>query len=212
MEKKNLNLDMRPLPSSSPPFRSPFPIPSYRQNPPNIPAMFHCERCGDCCAELVGQFGMMLSSSEARWLTHLANVHHVSIDVKPLAKGVLGNIILWQLATSPCPFLTNIKNCLIYENRPTFCKMFPIHPYGVGKCNGIRHTMQCRPKKIVFPEETKLAARLFLRDIYSRIKEAEYVYSLDKGWIPKQKVKAVSMQDITDGDLKYADTYEKRSR
>jgi len=74
---------------------------------------------------------MAITLDEYRRLNRIAHARGIRFEVQPLTYGVMSPT-LYQMTSEVCPFLDNKTNqCSIYRWRPTVCRMFPLHPYGI---------------------------------------------------------------------------------
>jgi Fe-S-cluster containining protein len=132
---------------------------------------------------MVGQhYGLGMTNTEKNRLVWLAERHAVRLTLKPLARS-FGAVTLWQFAENPCPFLDARNRCTIYNDRPLYCRTYPVHPGGLGECRGIR-MMIGEKRGYVFPQYLIDAGNQFSRVIMPKIRTADALYNLDKGWIP----------------------------
>ena len=147
---------------------------------------WRCLHCGECCRNLVGRhFGMLLTPDEWRRLNRLARWLGVKLETKPLVAGPIG-ARLYQVTQEVCPFLDRKRNkCRIYRARPLVCRMFPLSPYGILSCTAVEKA----PKGalIEFPDEMKLALNQFMIQVLPVLREADFIYDLNRGWRPTSR-------------------------
>jgi len=140
---------------------------------------FKCLKCGRCCRAVVGRnFGAALTGEEKNRLLALAERHGVELEIKPLATNGMW-VTVWQMATNPCPFLKN-NECMIYPYRPLFCKMFPLHPYGVSECTFLDRYGKMGDL-IAYPQEMQKAALDYYQKITLPLRSATKRYNLNTG-------------------------------
>lgn len=169
--------------------------------------IWSCKKCGECCTGLTGdKFGAAITIEEKEMLLERADYFHVPIAVKPLVADYRGDIKLYQMAEPKCAFNKN-NRCLIYDSRPLFCRMFPLHPMGLCQCEAIRQINLMKPKRVIFPKEMEQACNEYATKIVPLCKGAAWRFDLKRGW---EKNAPFTPQKLTDGDLKYADTYSYR--
>ena len=142
-------------------------------------AWFRCEECGECCKHLVGKrFGGAIMPAEKERLELLASRRCVSTHFMPLTR--VGNkVTTWQFADEVCPFLEN-NRCKIYEWRPLLCRMYPLHPFGIGECTALKHLTK-RRFHVLYPPQMKLAGQEYVRKVMPLIKRAFIRYNLALG-------------------------------
>ncbi len=147
------------------------------------PLKFKCAGCGECCTHLVGdRFGMIITVDEWRVLNKIAYTRGIKFEAVPFSKGIIGTD-LYQFTQKRCPFHdARSKRCSIYEHRPTVCRMFPVHPYGLFSCPALERITKMFPGVPVnFDEEIKKALRFYNSTIQPRIQGARLVNDLNRG-------------------------------
>lgn len=145
---------------------------------------FRCVKCGECCRHLVGrQWGMALTPDEYRRLNRAARWRGLKLNVVPLVAGAIG-AKLYQMAEDICPFLDGRGRCIVYEQRPLVCRMFPLHPAGLMTCTALTKQVKMG-LPVEFPPDIKRAAYEYMGQIDRVIKGADLVYGLNAGWRPK---------------------------
>jgi len=146
----------------------------------NLPALWRCLRCGECCRHLVGQkFGMAITPEEKRRLETLARRQGINVHFLPLTWNGF-KVTLYQFADKICPFLRN-NRCSIYRWRPLACRMYPVHPYGVSECTML-NKLQRRGFQVTFPPQVEAAGRRYAATVIPLIRGALKRYSLNRGW------------------------------
>jgi len=146
----------------------------------NLPALWRCLQCGECCRHLVGQkFGMAVTPEEKRRLEILGGRRGVSPHFLPLTWNGY-KVTLYQFADKVCPFLRN-NRCSIYEWRPLACRMYPVHPYGVSECTMLNR-LQRRGFQVLFPPQVEAAGKKYAATVIPLIRTALKRYSLNRGW------------------------------
>lgn len=154
------------------------------------------------------KFGPAILPEEKERLAELADYHHVPFNIRPLTLDWKGKISLYQFGEDKCSFLNKMGGCLIYYRRPLFCKMFPLHPSGLSQCKEVQHIGFVKPKRVVYPDEMKKACVDYLKLVIPRCQSCSFRYDLNKGW---EVNKPFDPGKMTDGDLKYAETYQTHS-
>ena len=153
---------------------------------------FRCQRCGAFCKSLVGRrFGMILTPLEMRRLSGYARRHRIKFDVAPLTRNLVGAVTLYQVTQDRCPFLEESRRgvrCKCYALRPTVCRMFPIHPFAVFRCDNLEAQKRRFPGvPLGVPPEMKEAADFFAREIQPVVEDSVWVYNLNTGWEPRRR-------------------------
>lgn len=165
---------------------------------------WRCLKCGDCCKSLAGEkFGAAITPEEKEMLEERADYFHVRVPTRPLTSDYKGRITLYQIAEDGCGFNKENK-CLIYDSRPMFCRMFPMHPSGLCRCEAIRQINLTKPDRVVYPKDMQKACLDYMSKIVPLCKGAVWRFNLKTGW---ERNKDFTPPKTTDGDLKYADTY-----
>jgi Fe-S-cluster containining protein len=137
-------------------------------------------RCGECCRHLVGRkFGAAITPQEKQRLEILASRRAVNAEFLPLTTNGF-TVTLWQFAQEKCPFLENNGNCMIYEWRPLLCKMYPLHPQGVGECPSLKQ-LQSRGYRIQWPPAMVSCGRQYIALVMPKIRGALKRYNLALG-------------------------------
>jgi len=146
----------------------------------NLPALWRCLQCGECCRHLVGQkFGMAVTPKEKRRLEILGGRRGVNPHLLPLTWNGY-KVTLYQFADKVCPFLKN-NRCSIYEWRPLACRMYPVHPYGVSECTMLNR-LQRRGFQVLFPPQVEAAGKKYAATVIPLIRTALKRYDLNRGW------------------------------
>lgn len=111
---------------------------------------FKCKQCGHCChlegykskPERKEKSGLLLSlfsdensrlplfEWEVKRLNKLAKEKGIDLNIKPASVFYSTRtnetlIIMWDISEDICPFLNKENRCMIYEDRPIVCRMFP---------------------------------------------------------------------------------------
>jgi len=152
-----------------------------------MPAIWRCRMCGECCRHMVGRkFGMAILPSEKNRLEILAKRRGINVQFAPLTKSGF-RVTLYQFTREICPFLDRKTNrCKIYKWRPLACKMYPLHPYGIGECKAV-NMLQKRGYRIIFPSTLKASAYQYIREVVPLLREAQYRFNLALGkWEPNK--------------------------
>jgi len=146
----------------------------------NLPALWRCIQCGECCRHLVGQkFGMAVTPEEKRRLETLARRRGINVHFLPLTWNGF-KVTLYQFADEVCPFLRN-NRCSIYQWRPLACRMYPVHPYGVSECTMLNR-LQRRGFQVIFPPQVEAAGKKYAATVIPLIQDALKRYDLNRGW------------------------------
>jgi Fe-S-cluster containining protein len=142
-------------------------------------ALFRCLECGECCRHLVGKrFGAALTPQEKQRLEILASRRCVNARFEPLTTN--GYVVTtWQFADEVCPFLEE-NRCKIYEWRPLLCKMYPLHPFGIGQCTMVEQAGK-RGFQVVYPPQMQQAGREYVRKLVPLVKAGLKRYNLALG-------------------------------
>lgn len=103
---------------------------------------FQCIKCGKCCKNLkqvnenIPYKGLLIFEWEAHILTQKAQDLGIKISILTGhsfydQKSNQLIVLHWVLNHENCPFLSERNECLIYEDRPLICKLFPIENSGL---------------------------------------------------------------------------------
>jgi Fe-S-cluster containining protein len=127
---------------------------------------------------------MVLTPEEYARMKRYADRHRIKFDVAPLTRSPFGVIILYQFRQDVCPFLhPKRKTCSVYAIRPTVCRMFPIHPFAVFRCDYLEADKRRAPgSPVAVTEDMKAAANYYARVIQPIVEAAAWVYNLNTGW------------------------------
>jgi Fe-S-cluster containining protein len=71
----------------------------------------NCQRCGDCCRDIILPLRIKLDEDDIRWVEY----HNLKVIEKEGQQ--------WVKIQNPCSQLKDNK-CLIYDNRPENCQIF----------------------------------------------------------------------------------------
>jgi len=126
------------------------------------PIKFTCLRCGHCCRTLIKEnngiiTGLSLSPSEIKYFPKEGIIPSLG---KGKDKNNISKIIRYQLIGNICPNLETNK-CKIYENRPLFCKRFPLQS-SMYLLAHIADRTDCK-----FVEQIEIKLKTELRDAFS---------------------------------------------
>jgi len=90
-----------------------------------VAIQLQCQRCGDCC-RILGHPGVEVTKAE--WEALEEAVYSLKLDLGTIerAKQILCLPTKGKRGIRGCAFLTDTKECLVYDKRPKVCREFPI--------------------------------------------------------------------------------------
>ena len=85
---------------------------------------FQCLRCGSCCTGLSGYVWIRIEEAE-----RIAKSLSLTLDIfaKRYLRRVASRFSLLEKPSGECIFYEKEKGCMIYEDRPHQCRVFPTH-------------------------------------------------------------------------------------
>lgn len=141
-----------------------------KQREVSSPIIFRCQRCGDCCKNLLNfddtlgiKTGLALTPDEIGLFP--ADAISPTLGFGHLGNGVPKRIIGYQVSVDVCPHLSwegALASCTIYKKRPLICRMYPWMPFFIedtmilGKCRGMPDEAEFNEQLSVPPGVEKL--------------------------------------------------------
>mgnify|MGYP001584456444 CR=1 FL=1 len=91
---------------------------------------FQCQKCGECCKnyERIEGGGVHLFEWEKNKLEQHAKTLGINLELQPFSIFKVGKVYVayHYIIKNACPFFED-NSCMIYNNRPSTCKTFPIN-------------------------------------------------------------------------------------